>query len=870
MFGEKQSKNSVLQNMPQDGLRSVVYRSFVTCDDSKGVVNCKTIKKSRTGSQQMDHKNESQRTRKNSNTAMAYYMEREDMVSKGFTEEVHSPSSFQVMEVSRGAQKLNQMIDSWSKGVIFDGQSKDIAQDLLKGALDLQESLVMLGKSQEASLYMSQVRKKPHEKSESRRIDEMEIRRTNSSPIGDQNCSMGFQKPRISTDGSSRNQIEELKKVIRDSLAKQNLLPNLTTQETGYLHQRDLSSASEIPSTSSNQSLNVDAYDFDSPDSSLSSKAPQKKEKKGPNLIAKLMGLEDLPSKTSQNTLQKHLERERISNQRRPIFDIDMPKGRKPQSIAQRVNPERKTLKEILDTLQFKGLLRSNSIEELKPQSDHSNNSHSKQRVIDEIPPIVLIKPFRVPRLVDQLHTAVLREEKSFNTKKMLRKLTIKRELSFNTHKEGALSSKKMHCKMEVEEEETPIKTLSIEEVTREHKEVVRKPEGKEIKPKEKVSHKLKASVPVDHRLQTKEAIVKKLKADRFQNNASASRKPLKMENKKGKIVSRCKDQATVTSTKPRKSGNVSNSCLVNNQISRKPSTTQNTSSKHATKTISSSDQKKNQMKKKKPVRELTAIKSIENFGSKEDDMSINFKSEICSPLIRIDTTLADQFPVDEEKDASESNIGEHCSNSQSSLSDVTPVSPKHEMDEKTVEEAYDYILHSRKDIKSFKSGNNLKHFLLSSPSFLTHAEELFDLDVCTPTILLTSCTSDFIEANVRLSLECANELIERKSLRGSQTVHPLLLTHEGNLRVCTSVDKLLEEVCSVVESLRRYSKFGGELLPQDSLYSMLERDISCNGIENGIWDFSWRYEFSADDAEQVATEIEKLVFCELIEEVLT
>nr|POE74501.1 hypothetical protein CFP56_66586 [Quercus suber] len=661
----------------------------------------------------------------------------------------------------------------------------------------------------------------------------MEIRRTNSSPIGDRNCSMGFQKPRISTDGSSRNHIEELKKVIRDSLAKQNLLSNLTTQETGYLHQRDLNSASEIPSASSNQSLNIDAYDFDSPDSSsLSPKAPQKK-KKGPNLIAKLMGLEDLPSKTSQNTLQKHLERERISNQRRPIFDTDMPKGRKPQSIVQRVNPERKTLKEILDTMQFKGLLRSNSIKELKPQSNHSNDSHSKQRVIDETPPIVLIKPFRAPCLMDQLHTAVLREEKSFNTKRMLRKLTVKRELSFNTHKEGALSSKKMHSKMEVEEEETPIKTLSIEEVTREHKEVVRKPEGKEVKPREKVSHKLKAPVPLDHRLQTKEAIVKKLKADRFQNNASASRKLLKMENKKGKIVSRCKDQATVTSTKPRKPGNGSNSCLVNNQISRQPSTTQNTSSKHATKTISSSDQKKNQMKKKKPVRELTAIKSIENFGSKEDDMSINFKSEICSPLIRIDTTLVDQFPVDEEKDASEYNIGEHCSNSQSSLSDVTPVSPKHEMDDKTVEKSYNYILHSRTDIKSFKSGNNLKDFLLSSPSFLNHAEELFDLDVCTPAILLTSCTSDFIEANVRLSLECANELIERKSLRGSQTVHPLLLTQGGNLRVCTSVDKLLEEVCSVVESLRRYGKFG-------------------------------------NDAEQVVTEIEKLVFCELIEEVLT
>lgn len=48
----------------------------------------------------------------------------------------------------------------------------------------------------------------------------------------------------------------------------------------------------------------------------------------------------------------------------------------------------------------------------------------------------------------------------------------------------------------------------------------------------------------------------------------------------------------------------------------------------------------------------------IEVFGSKEVDISINFKNEICSPLIRIDTTLADQFPVDEEKDASGSNIG--------------------------------------------------------------------------------------------------------------------------------------------------------------------------------------------------------------------
>jgi hypothetical protein len=48
----------------------------------------------------------------------------------------------------------------------------------------------------------------------------------------------------------------------------------------------------------------------------------------------------------------------------------------------------------------------------------------------------------------------------------------------------------------------------------------------------------------------------------------------------------------------------------------------------------------------------------IESFGSKEDDKSIDFKSEICPPLIRIDTTLADELAIEEEKDASESHIG--------------------------------------------------------------------------------------------------------------------------------------------------------------------------------------------------------------------
>jgi hypothetical protein len=210
-------------------------------------------------------------------------------------------------------------------------------------------------------------------------------------------------------------------------------------------------------------------------------------------------------------------------------------------------------------------------------------------------------------------------------------------------------------------------------------------------------------------------------------------------------------------------------------------------------------------------------------------------------------------------------SIVEHCSNSQCSLSDVIPLSPKHEIDDKTTEEAYNHIIHSRTDIKSFKSGTNLEALLLSSPSFLSRAEELFYLNVRNP-----SGISDLVVANVKLSLECANELIERKSLRDSQTIHPLSLASVGNLRVCISIDNLVGEVCKGIENLRSYSNLAVECLPIDGTYAMLERDISCNGVENAIWDVDWRHAFSGDDAEQVVNEIEKLLFDGLIEEVFT
>lgn len=600
--------------MPQDGLRSAIYRSFVTCDDPKGVVNCRTIRKSKTNSPKMDHhKSESQRKLKSlSTTSLNYEPEVEEtMASKGFSDEIHSPASFQLMEVSKGAKKLNHTIDSWSKGLRFEGQSNDIAKDLLKGALDLQDSLVMLGKLQEASQYMAHLKKKQIKESERGGEDEPWIRRTSSDhQFRDIFSVTGYQKPRLSVDGTSRNSTEELKKVIRESLVSQNLLPKARKHhERAYdFPQRNMDSAStsESPSTTSSTSQSsLFRLTTDSPTASTSV-APQMT--KGPSLIAKLMGLEECPLKPLQATPQNQFEGQKVPNQIRPIFDIDMPKGKKPQYGVQKVDPERRRLKEILESMQYKGLLRSNSARELQPRLDDINVSSSKQRLTDDGQPIVLMKPLRVPFLEPkETNRPVFEEEDPLYRRKMLRKLRRKEELHPKdiNYKEGTLKPDRIRGRPKAEE--TTSQGLK-QEAAKEKRVVSEIPVEKEVVVKENSSVKSKASHSTNHKQQRNEAIVKEV--DKMQNKVTTvSRKSLE-KDVKTKSVLKPEDQAKKTSIKAGKQESALN--IPKNQISRlqitKPSTIKHAEQSAACNSIY---QKRNRLKKDKPLKKPTAATTV-------------------------------------------------------------------------------------------------------------------------------------------------------------------------------------------------------------------------------------------------------------------
>lgn len=173
-------------------------------------------------------------------------------------------------------------------------------------------------------------------------------------------------------------------------------------------------------------------------------------------------------------------------------------------------------------------------------------------------------------------------------------------------------------------------------------------------------------------------------------------------------------------------------------------------------------------------------------------------------------------------------------------------------------------------ECKSLKGGIDLKLLLSTQPAFLSQAEVLFDLNVNCPTSLQTSRINDFVGTDETLYVDCANELIKRMSLPDSKMVHPLLLNWLKNPRICISLDQLLAEVYNGVEILKSFSKLSGENLSADSLYAILEKDISCKAVVSGVWDLGWRNGFSAHNSEQVVIDIEKQLFSRLIDEIFT
>ncbi|CAO2181492.1 unnamed protein product [Urochloa humidicola] len=200
--------------------------------------------------------------------------------------------------------------------------SKHFAEDLLRGAMDLQESLAMLERFQTASQSMRLPNKKrrPEAGEKSPEIDTI-IREVLLRPS---NAKQAL--PRIVNDGlhgQLSSSTGELKNVVKDNFYRKNLLSMSSNNEQASLSQ----SARYLPknylvSKTSQQKKVV-------PRSLLSSATVQPEKSKAPSLVAKLMGLDGLPSQKDNSKMKD--EKIKTVSSPRARFDIEMPKSQRLQ-----------------------------------------------------------------------------------------------------------------------------------------------------------------------------------------------------------------------------------------------------------------------------------------------------------------------------------------------------------------------------------------------------------------------------------------------------------------------------------------------------------------------------------------------------------
>ena len=110
----------------------------------------------------------------------------------------------QINEISKGAQKLNQILRAGSNGLNMDSYSIQFAKELLQGAIDLEESLRMLVDQQNNSQFMITSQKK-------NRITLLEEDNDDNNDTG---MEMQLAQPTLSFDKHTTENIQQFGKTI--------------------------------------------------------------------------------------------------------------------------------------------------------------------------------------------------------------------------------------------------------------------------------------------------------------------------------------------------------------------------------------------------------------------------------------------------------------------------------------------------------------------------------------------------------------------------------------------------------------------------------------------------------------------------------
>ncbi|GAB4852075.1 hypothetical protein Ancab_016265 [Ancistrocladus abbreviatus] len=165
----------------------------------------------------------------------------------------------------------------------------------------------------------------------------------------------------------------------------------------------------------------------------------------------------------------------------------------------------------------------------------------------------------------------------------------------------------------------------------------------------------------------------------------------------------------------------------------------------------------------------------------------------------------------------------------------------------------------------------DLKKVLITSDLFLNTAEALFKLNI--PVGILNASEQHICEEEgSKLILDCCYNILKRKGRRQELCHYPCVLILTDNVSVIRSLDDLVKQLHKDLEILRSYGRNGRYAEYDDANYllQMVERDVHHRDPDvNSMWDLGWNgIVFAYVERDDVVRDVEKVLLDEFMSEI--
>ncbi|KAI7734203.1 hypothetical protein M8C21_003404 [Ambrosia artemisiifolia] len=703
-------------------------------------------------------------------------------------------STIQIKEISKGVQNLYEIIRSSSNGTNVNRYSMEVGKELLKGAKGLEESLRMLVNLQEASEMMV----KPQRKS---RITLLEV------------------DDEKEEDGRS-------KVVERNQVA----LPRFSFDKPSKRLNSSFSDGSSKFLTHQWSAAGDTAADAGSV-RSVSYEKPTSEKGRISNVIAKLMGLEEVPVKV--DSYPRRDEIKKTDDSRMNIVNTPS-KPVKDSVIPQKVDQYPR-----LDSYSKRG-------EVVKNEDVYKNTVKKTSRASNE----------RKSQQFHDLNTNGESRVTQINKNNRADRVSQKQERQSNGEAKEKTHSKRRSLEV-------------VEKSQAEKKKATRTEKSSEIK-----------LVPRSNHIQEPERRVQKSKQDSQQmkpikntNSASKELKPQPVEgNQKLKVSTpKAQDQEPAQQkmvpvarkkVDARAVARIESPRTKEEALRRRKRTINNlpTPLKHKLSVLKETN--RNEVHICSEPEEVKTIKANSISNAKETESTT--PSYDIVPICENETKITTEIKRDPQITNEAKIVPQITSEIIVSGTNAGILGKTNLLENKPKKASYSSI-----QVALTEQEKQLKEIFIKDQLFLSTAEALFKLNI--PVGFLHVEDHSHHDNETKLKLDCGYEILKRKARSQELCVHPYVKPSIGSASI-TYLDELVKQLYKDLEGVRLYGRdMRNKFDETDYLHHMLEKDIhNKNPDINSFWDFGWHITtFTFVEKDEFVCDVEQDMVCRLVDEIV-